>query len=153
MQYFVSLLIFFLLLSLTTRLKGWRRIITVVALIAMVFMLLILWHDDVILRGSRSWWRTSPFKEILLFAAMVGGMSAKYLWDLIEVRRSKMKTLKGQNVPLGFDGWDFFQPLLVAGIVFSGVLATLKEMDAPTVLLSFQNGFFWQTVLKRKVGL
>jgi hypothetical protein len=92
----------------------------------------------------------SPWKELILFGSMVAGMMSKYLWDLIEVRRSlRLKRGLEVKVPIGFDIWECIQPLLVAGIVFTTVLSTAKTLTFPLILLSYQNGFFWQTILRK----
>jgi hypothetical protein len=90
--------------------------------------------------------------ELVLFATMILGMSAKYLWDQIESRRKK-----NENLPPGapkhrleFDFWDFVQPLLVAGIIFAAVIQISSELNLTSGLFSFQNGFFWQTVIRRR---
>jgi len=90
-------------------------------------------------------WQRSPFRELLLFAAMLLGMSSKYVWDLIEVRRTINLSRKPDQPKVGF-----VQPLLVAALVFAAVLAATSESNAPSFLFSFQNGFFWQAVLKQK---
>jgi len=81
---------------------------------------------------------------------MVAGMVSKYLWDLIEARKSRRSDPgSDKNVSIRFDIWECIQPLLVAGIVFSGVLSDSKVLTLPLMLLSYQNGFFWQTILRK----
>jgi hypothetical protein len=144
-----------LCLSLSDRLNGLVRSFTVlgsiVVLGATAFLLL---AEKPVLMGSpeTSWFQSTPWKELLTFGAMVFGMASKYFWDLIEVRRNKNSKL-AQGQPkhgLEFDAWDFVQPFLVAGIVFSGVLAVQREVNPTALLFSFQNGFFWQSVLRAK---
>jgi hypothetical protein len=90
--------------------------------------------------------------ELVLFATMVLGMSAKYLWDQIELRKKKNETLSPGTPKHGleFDFWDFLQPLLVAGIIFAAVIQISNELNLTSGLFSFQNGFFWQTVIRRR---
>lgn len=87
-----------------------------------------------------------------MFAAMLLGMAAKYLWEAIERRRDKIKNSKqeGSRISLDFDFWDFVQPVLVSAIVFSAVLTANRQISFDAVLFSFQNGFFWQSVFTRK---
>jgi hypothetical protein len=116
----------------------------------------LLWSDNGVVfeGGSQLFWTRSPWKELLLFLAMVLGMTSKYLWDLIEVRRSKNAVLRPDEPKVGieFDVWDFVQPLLVSALVFVSVLSTIKDVTLMSFLFSFQNGFFWQSVLKQKAG-
>jgi hypothetical protein len=71
-----------------------------------------------------------------LFVAMLLGIVANYFWTH------------------GFAGrvnWDqLARPILVSPIVFMAVYvaATKQPRGALPVLLAFQNGFFWQTVLQ-----
>jgi hypothetical protein len=97
----------------------------------------------------------SPYlADIVLFVVLILGMSAKYLWDLIEIRSDRnSKRSPGQpTVGLGFDFWDFVKPMLVSVIVFGAVMNEKHELTRIAVLASFQNGFFWQTVFKKKVS-
>jgi hypothetical protein len=84
--------------------------------------------------------------EVALYFAMVVGMAAKYFYDAIG---------KG-NTPV-IEKWQVVKPLLVSPIVFGAIYGTMDESTSSLLLLifSFQNGFFWQTVLtksSRKVG-
>lgn len=117
-----------------------------------VLAYLLLAEKPVLMGPEIPWYTDTPWKQVLSFGAMLCGMGAKYLWDLIEIRRNKnSKLATGEpRHTLEFDAWDFVQPLLVAGIVFSGVLAAQREMNLTGFLFSFQNGFFWQSVLKTK---
>jgi hypothetical protein len=130
----------------------WKLSLVVIVLSAVTVSALLV-SDDVFVRsGENDWWARTPWKETVLFACMLIGMSSKYLWDLIEIKKKKNAALKpGEpRSPLEFDFWDFVQPFLVAAIVFSGVLALIKEMNLTATLFSFQNGFFWQTVFFQK---
>lgn len=92
--------------------------------------------------------------DILLFVVLILGMSAKYLWDLIEIRNERnSKRSPGQpKFGLDFDFWDFVKPMLVSVIVFGVVTSGKHEITRTAVLGSFQNGFFGQTVFKKKVS-
>ena len=109
----------------------------------------------VVTRGTAGgvWFRRSPASEILLFLAMVIGMSSRYLWDLIELRKktAAKDSSSGHKIGLGFDWLDFLQPLLISAFVFEVILANSREFTSSTLLFSFQNGFFWQSVLKPKL--
>jgi hypothetical protein len=50
------------------------------------------------------------------------------------------------------DPWDFSRPFLVSVATFGGLLSQIgdRRLDWATLALSFQTGFFWQTLLKRK---
>src|SRR6267378_8489733 len=137
--------------------RGWRWIwklsLVIIVLLAAAGVSALFFSDEVLTRSAQNdWWARSPWKESILFISMLLGMSSKYLWDLIEVKKKKNAALKPEEprFPLEFDFWDFVQPFLVAAIVFSGVLALVKEMNLTAALFSFQNGFFWQTVFFQK---
>ena len=48
-----------------------------------------------------------------------------------------------------WDRWEFVYPLLVSVITFGALLGQLEDTVAnlPNLILSFQTGFFWQTIL------
>ncbi|MCI5148331.1 MAG: hypothetical protein D3916_02860 [Candidatus Electrothrix sp. MAN1_4] len=110
--------------------------------------------------GSESWYNISPYREIIYFIIMILGMSARYITNAIEVRREKIIKLKKSSkynkkskVKLDLDVYEFSYPFFFSIITF-GML--LKQIEAETitvssVVLSFQNGFFWQTVLKKEI--
>jgi hypothetical protein len=84
-----------------------------------------------------------PWVGLAYFAAMVVGMFAHTTWDAISKRR-------GGKSP-AFDKWLYLRPALVAPIIFIAVLKLVggSSFDFEALLLSFQNGFFWQTVLSK----
>ena len=109
--------------------------------------------------GSKAWYDGSPWREIFLLVLMMAGMAARYFTSAIEDRRERLKSLarKGQRevaVPLTFDVWEFSYPFLFSVVTFGSLLGQIKDQDVSltTVLLSFQTGFFWQTLLKRPIG-
>jgi hypothetical protein len=84
-----------------------------------------------------------PWVGLVYFVSMVLGMSAHTTWDAITKRR-------GGKAP-AFDKWLYLRPALVAPIIFIAVLKLVggTSFDFAALLLSFQNGFFWQTVLSK----
>jgi hypothetical protein len=89
---------------------------------------------------------------------MLLGMMTRYLVSLIEERREKLVELtkSGQQNPkvnLRFDVWEFSYPLLFSVMTFGGLLSQIKDdtLTVANVVLSFQNGFFWQSLLKTPI--
>ena len=83
---------------------------------------------------------------------MIAGMAGKYFFDAIEKRRKRKA--EGNNVAgIEFDQWDFFQPFIVAFGVFGLFWESYgyEALDVGWLVISFQNGFFWQTVLGKSV--
>jgi len=158
MELFLSLSVLLLLILLVLRIRvaiAWRTVAALALAIIGTLAIAIFFSSNSApqSRGPEiPVWQRSPFRELLLFAAMLLGMSSKYVWDLIEVRRTINLSRKPDQPKVGleFDFWDFVQPLLVAALVFAAVLAATSESNAPSFLFSFQNGFFWQAVLKQK---
>jgi hypothetical protein len=97
----------------------------------------------------------APIGEILLFFIMLLGMMASYLTKQIEERRAKIQEKRkvgdGSPTALNFDVWEFLYPMLVSVITFGAILQGIgeKAIDIQALILSFQTGFFWQTVLAR----
>ncbi|TBG75765.1 hypothetical protein ELG69_27255 (plasmid) [Rhizobium leguminosarum] len=104
------------------------------------------------------WYAEHPWVEVWLFLAMSCGMLASYFKIQIEERRAiaAAKALRGDvtYTPLRIDKWDMLYPFLVSVITFGAVLqATGKDtLDVTQLIVSFQTGFFWQTVLPRAVN-
>lgn len=82
--------------------------------------------------------------SILLFICMILGMLAKTLWDAIENRNSSSS--------VNIDLWNLVKPMLISPIIFGAVMAIQADNSPnslPTYLLSFQNGFMWQTIFSK----
>ena len=84
---------------------------------------------------------TPPFflqtiKWILYFIATIVGIFFKAMWDSPNLKA----LLRFSNI----------KPVLIAPIVFYGVYATVNTLsdNLLAVLIAFQNGFFWQSILK-----
>ena len=102
-----------------------------------------------------SFFNQSPVREFALFTIMILGMMARMLSLAIEERRAKLaKAIEGApDQKLRIDKWEFVYPMLFAVPTFGALLAQLQTefLSIPAVALAFQNGFFWQTLLKRKL--
>jgi hypothetical protein len=84
----------------------------------------------------------SSWAALAYFIAMVVGMLAQTIWHALQQRQAN-------STPV-FDKWEFVKPALVAPIVFIAVYQNISQVHFTVVMLlfSFQNGFFWQTVLR-----
>ena len=78
---------------------------------------------------------------LYLYITMLAGMFSKYLWDY-----TAPNTRKRFNFRL------FIRPVIVSPIVFA-VLWTVtgNKISVITFCFSFQNGFFWQAILERRM--
>lgn len=72
------------------------------------------------------------------FIATIAGIFFKALWDSADAK----SLLKLNNL----------KPILIAPIVFYSVYATIQTLSDSllAVLIAFQNGFFWQSILHRE---
>lgn len=108
--------------------------------------------------GGGGWYEKSPFREAILFLVMLCGMSARYVTKAIEDRREKLKQLNGSDQygkpKLEFDVWEFSYPLFFSVVTFGSLLGQIKDdnLTFTTIVLSFQTGFFWQTLLKKEIS-
>ena len=81
--------------------------------------------------------------DILLYFIMLLGMASKYIFDKIGDKKRKK---------LRFNKFQFFKPFLVSPIIFGSVYSQIPENASLVLLLvfSYQNGFFWQTILYKE---
>jgi hypothetical protein len=137
--------------------KSWLRIICLVV-IAFAFAAIVIVFSagtgPVWLGSQQKWYEHSPYLELLFFALMLAGMSARYITKAIESRRDKIAELQKQGgrfkkPRLEFDMWEFSYPLFISVVTYGALLTQLKDhtLSAGNAILSFQNGFFWQTIL------
>lgn len=97
-------------------------------------------RPDVIEKGPSSMLSEIAWLEISLYFVMLAGMAAKYFYDAI-----------GEGNTIQFQKWQFMKPIFVSPIVFGAIFVAMDESTSALLLLifSFQNGFFWQTVLNK----
>jgi hypothetical protein len=108
-----------------------------------------------VLGPNESIWQSVDTGAALSFGSMLLGMMSSYFNRLINDRRAKLEARRsaGDNTkpPLDFDGWDFVQPFFVSLITFSFIVTRIHEADLLNdILIGFQTGFFWQTILSYK---
>jgi hypothetical protein len=83
-----------------------------------------------------------------LFVAMLLGMLAKAGVDWLD---SSDKSLMRQHLRNALVA-ILVSPIVFLGFLSAGQFSTSTQTFVVLFLLAFQNGFFWQTVLKRNVG-
>lgn len=121
--------------------KVWVFICSVLILATVFYMILeglILPGFDMIPKGHSY---QVPWLEITLYFTMILGMAGKYFFDAI-----------GDKNSVCIQKWQMIKPLFVSPMVFGTVYAGIQEQTSVVLLLifSFQNGFFWQSVLYKK---
>ena len=138
------------LLAITLVKKDWEAgkqilfIIIFIAAGAVIYSVLLVFypgHDDgIIIKGDISILSRIPFHDIGLYFIMLLGMASKYLYDAIGDKKRKKIT---------FNKWQFIKPFLVSPIIFISVYSLISKTtpDLLIFVFSYQNGFFWQTLL------
>jgi hypothetical protein len=88
---------------------------------------------------------------------MILGMMSRYLTKAIDVRRERIQELEQAGAPfkkpgIDFDAWEFSYPFFVSVITYGLLMSQMERDDitVPNIALSFQTGFFWQTILAAK---
>jgi hypothetical protein len=128
---------------------------TVAIVVSLVVVLLIAWFG--LTRstelGDPSPGLASPYREIVLFVIMLAGMAARFLTRAIETRRERIAAARtaggGAAIGIEFDVWEFVYPMITSVMTFGLLLQQIGDgaLSVATVVLAFQNGFFWQTLL------
>jgi hypothetical protein len=92
-------------------------------------------------------WRSQNFRDFLfwtaIFLTMVAGIIAKSLYDSL---------MNNERFELGWDTLlrkEVIIPLLVSPMVFGGIYGLIQQTpkNLGTFVFSFQNGFFWKSIL------
>jgi prepilin signal peptidase PulO-like enzyme (type II secretory pathway) len=141
--------------------RQWRKWIRPLC-VASTFLVLVVFvylQSSPATLGAGKWYETSPYLELFFFLLMLTGMAARYVTKAIEIRRDKIAELQKQGgvvvkPKLEFDIWEFSYPLFVSVVTYGALLSQLKDntFSVTNATLSFQTGFFWQTVLVAKQG-
>lgn len=131
----------------------------VLAGLAILIGLVVVWYSAVSqgkFLGPERWYSSSPYREIIFFLLMMLGMAARYLTGVIEERRERIRSLVHEgrdvsNIKPRFDAWEFVYPMLFSVVTYGGLITQIGDgLTTANVVLCFQTGFFWQTVLKRE---
>jgi hypothetical protein len=80
-----------------------------------------------------------------LFIAMLLGMSAKAAVDWLDASDNAVLRQHVRNTFTAF----LVSPIVFLGFLNAGQFSTSRQTFIVLCLLAFQNGFFWQTVLKK----
>ena len=121
-----------------------------------VFAIAVYLMSGVTFLGEAAWYDRFPYREIILFLIMLIGMVARTLTLAIERRRKVIARLSESGAPLekpklDLDVWEFSYPFLASVLTFGGLLSQIgdEHLSLLVLILAFQTGFFWQTLLKR----
>ncbi len=105
--------------------------------LSVLLQLYLHWRDLKTSEARTAFLRTLAY-GLFLFAVMVGGMFARYFWELFQLGHTLAQA----------DVRALLLPLLVSLMVFyplwTMVSGTPKNFFA--IVAAFQNGFFWQTI-------
>jgi hypothetical protein len=129
--------------------EWWWRLLIAVGLTAAVVVPIFRFLEPLTLSPQDAWtdmMSASPLHELILFVCLLIGMSARVLSLAIE-QHGRARN----EVGLKINRWQFIYPLLFAVPTFGGLLSQIqaKQLSVTDVVLAFQTGFFWQTILKK----
>lgn len=84
---------------------------------------------------------------------MIIGMMIRYITKAIEKRKKQIKKTKSDisKSKIEFDKWEFAYPFLLSFLTFAALMQIIQD-DSITFsnsVISFQFGFFWQTILNK----
>jgi hypothetical protein len=83
-----------------------------------------------------------------LFLGVLLGMVAKVIVDFLDARDKSTLWIHARNGVIAI----LVSPIVFLGFLTAGQFPSGKQTFVVLWLLAFQNGFFWQTVLKRNVS-
>jgi len=135
--------------------RRWYALLAIVVVAASVVIIASISMSALTLLGAESWYDRQPWEDVVLFVMMILGMAARYVTKEIEDRRRRIDELRRAGDPskpgLQFDSWEFAYPLFFSVVTFGALLGQLQNsaISLANMILSFQTGFFWQTLLKR----
>ena len=117
------------------------------------FLSLLLQNDLRFRGGQPIWYENSPWKQLVLFSVMLLGMLTNTIYDLLKTRINSKLSNDGGKVKHQFIWEQFLLPLTISGILFGYIWGnhSNESLDTSTILLSYQNGFFWQTIISKLI--
>ena len=154
------------LITLIIQRKQWQITIRLPIISALLLLTGLIVYVNIISSpiylGVVPWYNSTPWIEVFFFFFMMIGMAASYFTKAIEVRRERIIELKKKHpdmkdlkkVAIEWDVWEFSYPFFFSFITFGTLLTLIDvyELTHTNMILCFQTGFFWQTLLKKKVN-
>lgn len=139
------------------RLKKFKFLFLIIlSFLFVLFGLLLFLFADSLFLDQEHWYNRSPYFQMLLFLFMILGMASQYFYNAVLVRRNKIAKLKEnegtmeRKPKIEFDMWEFSLPMFVSVMTYGALLSQIEDeqLTISNVVLSYQTGFFWQTILK-----
>jgi hypothetical protein len=118
--------------------------IVIILLIFSLSTILIFYTEPLYLSASKIWYNRSPWFDFLLFSFMILGMIAQYFVSIIEKKRENKEN------KINFDIWEFSYPMFFSVFTFSYLIGVLeiKNFNLGNIIIAFQTGFFWQSIVR-----
>ena len=156
MMLMVSIAIVFLTVTfiLSRKLNGFIKAVSTTLMVLMAIALYQFFSTTPIVRSpDQSWYEITPWKQITLIVGTLFGMIINYLLEYFQARIRAKESEKKQKMPKFI--WEKIAlPFIVAVLVFGYFWEQhgKEPISVSILLISFQNGFFWQTVLEKVKG-
>ncbi|MBN2092727.1 hypothetical protein JW964_24105 [candidate division KSB1 bacterium] len=153
MYLFIGMLLgFLLIIFIFNRKFHWAlRILLLFFLVILSGFFLLAFDIAPPVRGEEECWhQIAPWKHIILLIVMLLGMITNYFFEFLQAR-IKAKESAGQAKLPKFIWEKLVLPLLIAGILFGYFWGQhgKEPMGLAIIFISYQNGFFWQTILDK----
>ena len=135
------------------RWSWWQRgILAIVLTAAAILSFGVLTRPSTMGPSTYSFLRESPARELILFVIMLSGMMARMLNLVIERSGLAAGDSAEHFQSIKINKWEFVLPTLFAVPTFCTLMGqtTSESLNWVEMALAFQNGFFWQTLLKRE---
>jgi len=149
----IALIILLLTFILTQESNVIIKIVLLLLLAVLVSIAFLIWAGPPVRSPDQSWYEIAPWRQILLITTTLFGMVSNYLLEYFQAR-IKAKESKGKVKMPKFVWEKIALPFIIAILVFGYFWEQhgKEPMNFAIMLISFQNGFFWQTVLEKVKG-
>lgn len=151
MKLFIGIIFLFLLLSYVSS-RGINVFVKITLLLFLtslaVMTYTVLWAEPPTRQTDIIWIELAPWKHIILIICMLFGMMSNYFFEFLLVR-IRAKESKRKVQPPKFVWEKFVLPFIMSGLVFGYFwgLYNKEPISLTVVLVSYQNGFFWQAIV------
>jgi len=147
-------ILFYMIICLLKAHKVNKIIRISLIIFSLIGLIIFVYSADYTLLERRIWYNCSPYVELTYFLMMILGMIARYITKAIDDRNERITKIEkigdySTKPKVQFDGWNFSYPFFVSILTFGFLLQQIKTetLNISEVVLSFQTGFFWQTIL------
>ena len=149
--YFIALMFFLLIFIYTRKISLIIKIFLCLVVLSLFCISITYWMGPPTRAVDKKWFEIGTWKHIILFLSMLLGMITNYIFEYFQ-HRIKAKEAEGEYQKPQFIWEKLFLPFVISILLFGYFWGyhSKEPMSLTLIFISYQNGFFWQSIWEKK---